>query len=83
MPTFANYDEQSFRKTLSRWANDPLGNMISITILFAAIGYLKEHDILKVSTISIFMLINALLSATFHIQRQLYLYFTITMYIRT
>lgn len=47
MPTFKNYNKNSFRKTITAWATNILPNMASITILFGAIGYLKHHGTLK------------------------------------
>lgn len=47
MPSFKNYNKNSFRKTINAWATNILPNMASITVLFGAVGYLKHHGVLK------------------------------------
>ncbi|PRP84325.1 hypothetical protein PROFUN_07626 [Planoprotostelium fungivorum] len=47
MPYFSNYDPKSFKKTLSDWYLNPLMNATYITVLFGAIGYLKDTGVLK------------------------------------
>lgn len=47
IPFFANFDPKSFRKTLADWYLNPLMNATYITILFGAIGYLKETGVIK------------------------------------
>lgn len=47
IPTFSYIPETSFRKTISTWNEDPIQHMPSITIFFSAIGFLKEHGVLK------------------------------------
>ncbi|GAM22141.1 hypothetical protein SAMD00019534_053160 [Acytostelium subglobosum LB1] len=40
---FTNYDKSSLSKTIYSWTVDPIPNMVHITILFSALGYLKEN----------------------------------------
>ncbi|PRP82245.1 hypothetical protein PROFUN_06257 [Planoprotostelium fungivorum] len=47
MPFFSNYDPKSFKKTLADWYLNPLMNATYITVLFGAIGYLKDTSVLK------------------------------------
>ncbi|KYR01231.1 hypothetical protein DLAC_02350 [Tieghemostelium lacteum] len=57
---FVNYDSTSFIRTFGDWSNNPLPNLVHITVMFAAIGYLKEMGILKLdlhypqSSVSVF-----------------------------
>ena len=46
-PFFGTYIQSSFRRTLKLWAQDPQEHAQSIRILFAALGYLKNQDVLK------------------------------------
>ena len=46
-PFFGNHIKSSFRRTLKLWADDPALHAPSIRILFGAIGYLKNQDVLK------------------------------------
>jgi hypothetical protein len=47
IPGFKNFNRTSFKKTLNLWATNILPNMVSITVLFGAVGFLKHHDVLK------------------------------------
>lgn len=47
MPEFRNYTISSFKKTINGWAKDITSNTNSIIIMFGAVGYLKQHGILK------------------------------------
>jgi len=47
MPEFRNYNITSYKKTINEWAKDIASNSNSIIIMFGAIGYLKQHGILK------------------------------------
>ncbi|EFA86357.1 hypothetical protein PPL_00149 [Heterostelium album PN500] len=44
---FINYDKTSFVKTIHKWTIDPIPNLSHITVLFAAIGYLKEMGVIR------------------------------------
>lgn len=44
-------DQTSFRKTFANWSREPLSHLTSITVMFAAIGFLKECGLLKVLVI--------------------------------
>eukprot|EP01133_Synstelium_polycarpum_P010861 gene10861-12651_t len=44
---FINYDRASFTKTLQIWTLDPVPNLSHITVLFAAVGYLKEMGVIR------------------------------------
>jgi hypothetical protein len=48
IPSFGNnFDAASFRKTINKWVQDPINNMMAVNLLFSAIGYLKHHGVLK------------------------------------
>ncbi|EGC36487.1 hypothetical protein DICPUDRAFT_151045 [Dictyostelium purpureum] len=45
---FTNFERSSFLVTFLRWSKDPIPNLSHITIMFSAIGYLKERGLLKI-----------------------------------
>ena len=52
VPQFKNYNRSSFRKTIAGWGTKILPNIESITIMYAAIGFLKDNNILKINFLS-------------------------------